>query len=147
MSSELEATGSAHPPAPIQERDAVSSRMVSLAASLVLLATSLFVVSAWFLIRGELSRTAPPGYVSSRGGSTQATRNGIEMHLFRAAPASLRSAACQRLQSYGWADPEHRALHIPIHRAMTLYLAGVRVEQPPLGHESPYARADLEQSR
>jgi hypothetical protein len=146
MSAEPEALRSAHAP-PLQERDVVAWRMVSLTALLVLLVTASCATSAWLLIRARLSRAAPPGYVSSRGTAVMATRNGIEMHLFRAPPASLRSAASDRLRSYGWADPEHRTLHIPIRRAVALYLAGVRVERPTVGQESPQAGAAAEQSR
>jgi hypothetical protein len=74
--------------------------------------------------------------VASRWGRPPEDLNAIEMNLFEPRTASEHEAAkgvfsaartgqsaMQRLHGYGWSDRQRGTVHIPIDRAMLLYLA------------------------
>lgn len=59
-------------------------------------------------------------------------------HLDDASDPSLGQAApARRLSSYGWSDRERRRVHIPIARAVELYLARESARPPPPGLAEP----------
>jgi hypothetical protein len=116
----------------------VAGRVVMVVAVGTAVVMGLGVVVAWQLEsagteRVDLDRT------SARFGAPPADMNGIEMSLIAAGSDAARGrithgsppaaaaagsrAAEQRLKEYGWVDRERGRVHIPIERALELYLA------------------------
>jgi hypothetical protein len=111
-----------------QEQDALNERVIVLVAVLGVVATAIGVWLAWQL-QGLTERGigAPVGFVAARQGSPPDDVNAIEMDMFRQrADAERRSGLPARLRDYGWSDRQRGTVHIPLHQAMLLYLAGQR---------------------
>jgi hypothetical protein len=116
----------------------VRSGLVLCVAVAMLLVMGLGTVVAWEIERSG-TRHVDGQHTASRFGAPPPDMNGIEMSLLspgtgphgrfvHAAPpagagVSGSDAARERLQQYGWADREHGRVHIPIARAIELYLA------------------------
>lgn len=98
-----------------QERDRVSRSLVVLAAVLVAAISAIYVAVSWALT------SAPPGAEVDRLpgelGVIEAARWEIET---RAEVQAREDRA--RLNSYGWMDRDGGIIHIPIDRAIELYL-------------------------
>jgi hypothetical protein len=67
----------------------------------------------------EMSLLAPRALASPRERPTEGAERDPAAAERQAAP----SGAARRLQSYGWSDRERRTVHIPLSRAVELYLA------------------------
>ena len=132
-----------HPP---QEPDTVNTAVIRWTALLVIATTLLASSVAWLMIRARFHAVAPRGFEAARGGALPSLINQIETHNFGEAPLPARSAALERLERYGWVDAEHQRVHVPIERAIGLYLAGVRASEPPAEND-PYRRAQPETAR
>jgi hypothetical protein len=132
---------------PEQEPDVLDARTIHLVALGLLAAILLCSAFAWLIIRERVGATAPGGAVASRGGALPAEINHIETYDFERPPPRDHAAALERLKSYGWADAEHRLVHIPIDRAIALYLAGARVPSAAASADDPYAQTQPEATR
>lgn len=108
----------------IQEAEGLSSRRVSQAGLLLLGLSILSVIAAALVLvprPGALARGQP------RPHSTLGEPAHIETAPFpRAAASSSRAAARAHLARYGWVDRSAGVVHVPIERAMDLYLATAR---------------------
>jgi hypothetical protein len=110
---------------PLEEPDRIDGVALALVFILTLLASAACVaVALWLLVantpaHAEGSSSAPrtmPSTVSS-----------VQTGLFaRAAGASSTNAEAARLRTYGWVDRERGLVHIPVERAMDLYIAQAR---------------------
>jgi hypothetical protein len=121
-----------------QEADQVSPRVISIVALLAVLATAVGAGGAW-LLQKQRERSlgvSSSESITARWGHPPEERNAVETSLFGSRsrplreteahgppPQSAGSAATERLGSYGWSDRERGTVHIPIDRAMLLYVA------------------------
>lgn len=115
----------------IQEAEGLSSRRVT-QAGLILGGMSVLSVVAAALVLvpspGALDRGQP------RPRATFGEPSHIETAPFLRAPApSSRAAARARLARYGWVDRSAGVVHVPIERAMDLYLITARALASPSG--------------
>jgi hypothetical protein len=131
----------------VQEPDVLDARTIHRVALGLLGAILLCCALAWLIVRERVGATAPAGAVASRGGALPAEINHIETYDFEHPPPRDHAAALERLKSYGWADAEHQFVHIPIDRAIALYLAGARVPSAAASVDDPYAQTQPEASR
>lgn len=132
----------------VQEPDVVSPRAIVIVAALGTLVTAAGVWGAWQLQKQterSLGVSASESIVA-RWGHPPEEQNGVEMSLFGSrsgpireakehapAPPSRAHGAEQRLHAYGWSDRARGTVHIPIDRALLLYVA--RAENAP--HQAP----------
>lgn len=109
---------------PIQEPDVVDRSAIVAAAGLLIAATA-----AGAFVAAELqgcTHDARGGRPFSGSAELDPPRevNGIEMTLFdpRAPGTARPSPASPDLDRYGWVDRESEVVHIPIERAMDVYI-------------------------
>jgi hypothetical protein len=116
----------------------VKGGVVLLVAAATALVMGLGVIVAWEIERSG-TRRLNEHPVASRFGAPPADMNGIEMSLLapgagppprssRPAPAAAATvsgsaATEERLKQYGWTDKDRGRVHIPLQRALELYLA------------------------
>ena len=123
-----------------QEPDRVNQKAVLIVAAAAAAVTVIGVLIAWGLLEWNVAslpmRSAP---VSARDFSAPEEVNATEMTLFKSLDGRRRTLeAPERLQSYGFVDREAGRIHIPIRRAMQLYIEqqnGTRDPHPP--HRPP----------
>lgn len=121
-----------------QEPDQVNPRVIVIVAALAVVATAAGTWGAWLLQKqGERAiGVSASESVVARWGHPPEEQNAIEMSLFGRSshpvreteahgppPGAAGSAPTERLGSYGWSDRAKGTVHIPIDRAMLLYLA------------------------
>jgi hypothetical protein len=105
-----------------QEGDHVPGRTVVTVTVVAIVISAVGIMGAWLL----MNTTARDSQPALRGTHAPMAR---EMHdmdrwLFAQRRALVgRSAEMLHLSSYGWVDEQDRVIHMPIHRAMELYLA------------------------
>lgn len=109
---------------PPQERDAIAIKGFWLGAAFVFLVSAAFVLIAWGIdacqraaLRADevpATWTTPPEEI-----------NAVEVAPFADITATKRDAVAElaRLRSYGWVDRHTGVVHVPIERAMELYLS------------------------
>lgn len=141
-----------------QEPDQVNPRVIVIVAALTVVATAAGTWAAWLLQKqGERAiGVSASESVVARWGHPPEEQNAIEMSLFGRGSRPLRETDTQspppraadsvptaRLGTYGWADRAEGTVHIPIDRAMLLYLAktaearGASPARPPGGATEP----------
>jgi hypothetical protein len=104
-----------------QELDSVHVRVVLLAALGVAAASALAVAIAAGVLASEAGRIASFGPATrARPQPTQV--NALDTELFTYGPRAASSAPAERLRRYGFVDRERQRVHIPIDRAIELYL-------------------------
>ena len=113
----------------VQEEDLVPGKRIMAVLAAVLVITAGGVLSAW-LIGDCRSEDLGPGPVATPlEGMTKIPEevNAMELVLFdEPAPAYVqRALEEQRMRTYGWVSREAGVIHIPIERAMELYLDDV----------------------
>ena len=115
-----------------QERDALNERTIVRVAVIGVVATAVGVWLAWQLQNlTERGLGAPVDFVAARQGSPPADMHAIEMNLFgQTAEAKRTRHSPARLREYGWSDRQRGTLHIPLDRAVLLYLGGQRASAP-----------------
>lgn len=104
-----------------QERDQLPHRTLTGVGVGLVAATAVFVLVAWLLLRcTESPGLAPP----ARDQPPPDEVNRMELTLFDTLPRPLSAYAVKRvwLRSYGWIDRDRGLVHIPIERAIELYL-------------------------
>lgn len=111
-----------------QEPEGLAPRRVTQAALVLGVLSVLSVVAACVVLLPS------PGALE-RGLPRPAARFGEPAHVetspFASMPASVsRTAARARLARYGWVDRSAGVVHVPIERAIELYLAGERAKEP-----------------
>lgn len=109
-----------------QEDDRVSGRTVIIVGVVAIVISAVAIAIAWWILSATAAPRQPalPGPHAPIAGDEAATR-AIDMgrQLFAARRDLLdRSATMQRLDSYGWVNQQERIVHIPIRRAMELYV-------------------------
>lgn len=108
-----------------QEPDQIPGKIVVLVlGGAVLIATMAVAVEALMLTRAERRtqlRSALPRETTSV--------NGIQQRTFDKTPVAteLKAAQLQKLASYGWVDRDRGVVHLPIERAIDLWIERSRV--------------------
>jgi hypothetical protein len=89
---------------------------------------SLFASRALASPRETPSEDAERDPAAANGLPRAASANGAAPPALAADRQAAARGAARRLQSYGWSDRERRTVHIPISRAVELYLAREQLE-------------------
>jgi hypothetical protein len=100
-----------------QEPDVVSSRAVLAVLAGTLAATAVGVAVAWLL-----ARDGPAGGASEPGHPSEVSAMETTPFAIRAQGLEDRARASGWLASYGWIDRRAGLVHIPIERAIDLYI-------------------------
>lgn len=119
-----------------QEEDRVPGRRILIAMAVSLVLSALGVLCAWGLAVSEpgVPRVSAPSDIHplvplpAAKDIEQARR---ELFAERPLGADLRAPKELRLQRYGWVDERAGVIHIPIARAMELYVQARGQQRPP----------------
>ncbi|MFO7177541.1 MAG: hypothetical protein DIU78_002470 [Pseudomonadota bacterium] len=102
-----------------QETDRVDGRLISLIAVVSVVVTGVGVLVAWGLMGGREGMVA----ASPRSAEPPRELSQTEMGLFRGEQAVATKVAARRMrESFGWVNRERGVVHIPLERAIELYL-------------------------
>lgn len=109
-----------------QEEDRVPSSGILLVLAAVLGIIALCVLSAWLIDDCRTDALGPRAAPTPLEGAGPIPEDihAVELILFdKPAPALVdRALQAQRLHTYGWVSQEDNVVHIPIERAMQLYV-------------------------
>jgi hypothetical protein len=111
------------------EPDRVERRFVVGVALVTLSITALACLVAWAVMRTAASQASLTGVHRIRAQLPHAPANDLATDLFadeQSASENQQKQASARLHSFGWSQPEHGLVHVPIDRAFELYLGGMR---------------------
>jgi hypothetical protein len=109
-----------------QEEDLLPGRMITLAALFAVVLTLILAAWARTLLGSTERELRPSGKFPERSLPAPNEVSAIEQHVFTAAAtegAGQKQAAERRLSSYGWVDRGRGVVHVPIERAIDLYVA------------------------
>jgi hypothetical protein len=117
--------------APIQERDRVAGRALTAIALTGIVITIASILVAWLVMNAasphpeEQASAAPP----------PASLGTVEHSLFdkTARGLELRASQRQELDELGWSDRDAGLVHVPIDRAIDLYVGGAARTWPERG--------------
>ncbi|HLV64191.1 MAG TPA: hypothetical protein VKY73_00195 [Polyangiaceae bacterium] len=117
-----------------QEPDRVNGRFISITAAVSVAITGIGVLIAWVLMDGKEGVLA----ASPRSAEPPREVSQTEMTLFRGEVVTTNVAARRMRESFGWVNRERRVVHIPLERAIDLYIDR-RPDQrkPPVPLEPP----------
>lgn len=99
--------------------------LIGLAAMVLFTLGSLGATELWRVGQKRWQPTGPPPIPSEIGQAEIGAVFQIPFDAF-AGGLALHAAQKRRLESYGWVDRPRGVIHVPIDRAMELYLAGQR---------------------
>ncbi len=123
MSEAHEHEHGAHPPA---EEDVLPSGKIYLVGVIALIVFFLGSLAAGMGMQSIRQQMTPEGPPPAPAFAGQAKIGMVEQRLYEHANmgAVWREAAHQRLDSFGWVDPQKGIVHIPIGRAMEMVEKG-----------------------
>jgi len=127
-----------------QEPDHVNQRVVLIVAAAATALTVIGVLIAWGLLQWNVANLSTPAEpVSARDLRVPEEVNATEMTLFDSLEGrSRRLEAPERLESYGFVDREQGRVHVPIRRAMQLYVEQQNAAQEPQKPAEPKPKGD-----
>jgi hypothetical protein len=104
-----------------QEGDHVPGCRVIIVTVVAIAISAAGIVAAWLILNTTAEQAQPA--LSGTHEPMAREINDMDRWLFaRRGALTGRRADTPRLNSYGWVDEQNRVIHIPIHRAMELYL-------------------------
>ena len=108
-----------------QEEDLLAGRAITVIAALVVLLTLVMCLWAARLLAGHERAQRPSLIFPEAALPRPSEASAIEQESFGRVPQARvdRLAQRERLSSYGWVQRERGTVHIPIDRAIDLYLA------------------------
>ena len=130
-----------------QEPDTINDRIVLWVAAATVSVTVLGVLIAWGLLEWNVSQLPDQAQpVSARTKDTRAEVNAIEFTLFdREFEPPQKFEEPKRLDEYGFVDRKSGVVHIPIRRAMQLYLEQQKQQTPRSANDPPKPEPEKDQ--
>lgn len=108
-----------------QEEDRLPRRPLLLVAAAGLVVTAIGILTAWGITDCRSVDRPRAAYETGVGGELPEEVNAVEIELFADEGPARRQwrGESERLTRFGWVDREHGIVHIPIDRAIDLYLS------------------------
>lgn len=123
----------------VQEGDRLDPRLVLLVGATAVLLTVVAVIVAWLLLGWNLAAVHTKGRHSARSRHVTEEVSAMERSLFSKRVETMRQLSePARLRQYGYVDRASGTVHIPIRRAMHLYVR----QQASMAPETPNPGSD-----